>query len=114
MAVSEQCLRESQALHPDYYRTNKKTLLRLNEACTRAQNRAFAEHVQHAALVTDRSIVARAKRCAQKQATHENPHQIRTCCMSMKALMTHVDAVHAHARSSKSRAICAALQKCSM
>lgn len=24
MAVSEQCLRESQALHPDYYRTNKK------------------------------------------------------------------------------------------
>jgi hypothetical protein len=38
MAVSEQCLRESQALHPDYYRTNKKTLLRLNEACKRRQN----------------------------------------------------------------------------
>ena len=36
--VSEQCLRESQALHSDYYSTNKKTLLRLNEVCKPHRN----------------------------------------------------------------------------
>jgi len=54
MAVSEQCMRESQALHPDYYRTKQKTRLRLNNGfisrvahvmhnTTRAQTRAFFE-----------------------------------------------------------------------
>lgn len=34
MAVVEQCSRESQALHPDYYRTRKKTRFQLNELFT--------------------------------------------------------------------------------
>jgi hypothetical protein len=34
MAVVEQCPRESQALHPDYYRTRKKTRFHLNELFT--------------------------------------------------------------------------------
>jgi hypothetical protein len=35
MALSEQCPRESRALHSDYYRAAKKSALPLNEACTR-------------------------------------------------------------------------------
>jgi hypothetical protein len=34
MAVSDQCVRESHALHSDYYRVTKKTRLPLNEVCT--------------------------------------------------------------------------------
>jgi hypothetical protein len=37
MAMSEQCPRESQALHSDYYSAAKKSATPLNEACMRAR-----------------------------------------------------------------------------
>src|SRR5215217_2630500 len=37
MAMSEQCSRESQALHSDYYSAAKKSATPLNEACMRAR-----------------------------------------------------------------------------
>ena len=41
MAMSEQCLRESQALHSDYYRATKKTRLPLKEVCMKPEQTAW-------------------------------------------------------------------------
>ena len=59
MAMSEQCPRESQALHSDYYSAAKKSATPLNEACMRARRhkllcsqRASARALQRQSLST--------------------------------------------------------------
>ena len=77
MALSEQCPRESRALHSDYYRAAKKSALPLNEACTR--------HLRHCILCPnahERSSPRRnqSNRAMARQETlrhHESTDEIR-------------------------------------
>jgi hypothetical protein len=69
MAVS-QCIRESTALHSDYYSTMEKTATLLKEVCTRApltrlstcQSRIEAMHAKVVAF-SSRAFIAQTRKC---------------------------------------------------
>lgn len=89
MAVSEQCLRESQALHSDYYRTNKKTRFRPNEACTSSANATWGdERCASSSRFVAAIARARANR-AQEFFNCKNPRRIRTSSRSIAKLRVH-------------------------
>ena len=82
MAMSEQCPRESQALHSDYYSAAKKSATPLNEACMRAR--------RHKLLCSQRH---RRTRCSANRCQAQQMH----CCSAPERKNT--DSIDVFARS---------------